>query len=259
MGAMILNENSVKSMRRQHLFNEVVTNLYDSISSLTSDICKTPVCIISMADGRHWCESKIDLDVTDIPTLQKICAHTIYENSYVEIYDTFLDVRTIKNKLCMGQNPLRFYAGELLRSSTGFPIGTLSILDVKPRRLGEMEKKLLNLHAEYISSLSGFRETFYKHIFPARGGKNSIGQTVEKNRSTAILFETLTPREKEITHLIVKNSGNMTSKQIAENLGISHRTVDHHRAHILRKMRVQSVTELTVICLVENLFDDLVE
>ncbi len=54
-------------------------------------------------------------------------------------------------------------------------------------------------------------------------------------------FKCLTPREDEITRLVVKGR---RTKEIATNLGISHKTVESHRARINSKLRVASLAEL---------------
>ena len=57
-------------------------------------------------------------------------------------------------------------------------------------------------------------------------------------------FQSLTDREKEISLLLATRPGQNSSKEIAKLLGISPRTVDHHRARILEKMDVGTVAEL---------------
>lgn len=57
-------------------------------------------------------------------------------------------------------------------------------------------------------------------------------------------FQRLTARELEISDHIVRNPAETSSKEIAARLGISPRTVDHHRARILEKLGVRSVAEL---------------
>lgn len=57
-------------------------------------------------------------------------------------------------------------------------------------------------------------------------------------------FKSLTKREKEIVRLWLAHSSQTTSKDVARQLGISPRTVDHHRFRILEKLQVASVTEL---------------
>jgi FixJ family two-component response regulator len=75
-----------------------------------------------------------------------------------------------------------------------------------------------------------------------------------KTRSALALFDNLTVREKEIARLLVSHPSSSTSKDIARQLNISPRTVDHHRARILEKMRVQSVAELVDLSLSAKLF-----
>ncbi|MBM4202277.1 MAG: response regulator transcription factor [Gammaproteobacteria bacterium] len=58
------------------------------------------------------------------------------------------------------------------------------------------------------------------------------------------LYRRLTHREQEVARLVV--SGH-TSKDIAQVLGISPRTVDHHRTSILVKVQVESIAELAVL------------
>jgi len=55
-------------------------------------------------------------------------------------------------------------------------------------------------------------------------------------------LDTLTPREREVLELVVSGKLN---KQIAGDLGIAEATVKMHRAHVMEKMKVQSVAELT--------------
>lgn len=57
-------------------------------------------------------------------------------------------------------------------------------------------------------------------------------------------FGSLTDREREIAIILSTETGQNSSKEIARRLGISPRTVDHHRARILEKMNVGSVAEL---------------
>ncbi|MDW3225570.1 MAG: response regulator [Paracoccaceae bacterium] len=68
-------------------------------------------------------------------------------------------------------------------------------------------------------------------------------------------FENLTEREREIARLLVSQPSSSSSKDLARQLDISPRTVDHHRARVLEKMRVNSVAELVDLCISTSLFD----
>jgi len=65
-----------------------------------------------------------------------------------------------------------------------------------------------------------------------------------RERDVASRFDRLTAREQEIVDLMVQHPGEVTSKEIGRALGISPRTVDHHRARILEKLEIRSVVEL---------------
>jgi two-component system response regulator FixJ len=57
-------------------------------------------------------------------------------------------------------------------------------------------------------------------------------------------FDLLTAREKEIAQFMIENPSTTSSKEVGRQLDISPRTVDHHRASILKKMVIKSVAEL---------------
>ncbi|MBW4710199.1 response regulator [Roseobacter sp. YSTF-M11] len=77
----------------------------------------------------------------------------------------------------------------------------------------------------------------------------------DRARNAKERFTNLTDREKEIAELLVSNPSSASSKDVARHLDISPRTVDHHRARILEKMRVNSVAELVDLSISTRLFE----
>ena len=75
-----------------------------------------------------------------------VCGHVIANNEVLVVEDLARDRRFANNPL-LKERGLRFYAGAPLRSNN-LPIGSLCILDIKPRRLSEREKRLLEVMAE---------------------------------------------------------------------------------------------------------------
>ena len=75
----------------------------------------------------------------------------------------------------------------------------------------------------------------------------------EKQRQARL--ESLTARELEIVRLIVEHPGGASSKEVAAHFGISPRTVDHHRARILEKLGVKSLTEMIALVRPDDLVD----
>ncbi|WP_342770947.1 response regulator transcription factor [Paracoccus lutimaris] len=70
-------------------------------------------------------------------------------------------------------------------------------------------------------------------------------KTSERQRQ--VRLESLTARELEIVRLIVERPSGASSKEVAAHFGISPRTVDHHRARILEKLGVKSLTEMIAL------------
>lgn len=75
-------------------------------------------------------------------------------------------------------------------------------------------------------------------------------------RQIRIRFDNLTDREREIALWIVANPSDASSKEVARQLDISPRTVDHHRARILEKMQVRSIAELVDLALKADLTEN---
>ena len=78
---------------------------------------------------------------------------------------------------------------------------------------------------------------------------------LEKNKIQSC-FDSLSSREKEVLQLIVSNHSN---KETARKLGLSHRTIEAHRAHIMEKMQAASLTELVTLTVSHALFPEFSE
>lgn len=89
--------------------------------------------------------------------------------------------------------------------------------------------------------------------FQADASRRAVVQQTSGARAR---FDALTEREREIALILSTDPGHNSSKEIARKLGISPRTVDHHRARILEKMDVSSVAELVETSLKAELFKD---
>lgn len=66
----------------------------------------------------------------------------------------------------------------------------------------------------------------------------------------------LTPREKQIMQMVADG---ITSKDIAEKLNISKRTVEHHRANMMKKLNINRVADLIKYAISNGFTDNLAE
>lgn len=124
---------------------------FDEIVMLASRICDAPISVINLIDEtRQWFKAETGLGVRETPLDTSLCAHVILEDEFVEIPDTLADARMADNPLCLAEPGLRFYAGALLKSKGGYPIGTLCVLDNQPRTLNPLQRDTLKILAHQV-------------------------------------------------------------------------------------------------------------
>ncbi len=116
---------------------------FDELADLAARICDAPIAIISLVDvHRQWFKSEIGLGVRETPIETSFCRHALLEQDRLIVPDATRDPRFAENPLVTGEQNLRFYAGTLLRSPQGHAIGTLCVLDRKPRPEGLTDLQL---------------------------------------------------------------------------------------------------------------------
>jgi diguanylate cyclase (GGDEF)-like protein len=136
---------------------------FDEIVELLSLICDTPIAVINFIDhDRQWFKSVKGLDVRETALDISICSHAILQHGLFIVPDTTQDLRFANNPLVSREPHLRFYAGALLESRDGYPLGTLCVLDYQPRELSERQrfalKALANQVMAHMELMQAYRE-----------------------------------------------------------------------------------------------------
>ena len=124
---------------------------FDDVVALASKLCETPVSLISLVDAdRQWTKAQIGVEWRETPLESAICSHAILGEEFLEIPDTLADPRTANNPLCIAPDGARFYAGAVLKSPEGLPLGTLCVLDRMPRKLTDLQREALQVLARQV-------------------------------------------------------------------------------------------------------------
>ena len=126
---------------------------FDDIVELASEICGTPIAVVNLiADGRQWFKAEVGLGVRGTPLGISFCGHALHEDEFMLVPDATEDPRFDRNPLVTGEPGLRFYAGALLKTREGLPLGTLCVLDHRPRTLTEQQIRALKRLARQVMS-----------------------------------------------------------------------------------------------------------
>ncbi|HEX2914727.1 MAG TPA: ATP-binding protein [Chloroflexia bacterium] len=117
---------------------------FDRITRIAAALFKVPFALVSLIDSnRQWFKSCYGLDMRESPRNISFCGHAILSDSCLVIPDTLEDERFWDNPLVNGDPFIRFYAGQPLQGLDGTKMGTLCIIDQKPRRFSPGEQELL--------------------------------------------------------------------------------------------------------------------
>ncbi len=124
---------------------------FDEIAELASQICEAPIAVVNLiAEERQFFKAEVGLGVRETPLGSSFCAKAILEDDFLVVPDATKDPRFDCNPLVTGEPGLRFYAGALLKTSDGYPIGTVCVLDFKPRPLTAIQEQTLRVLARQV-------------------------------------------------------------------------------------------------------------
>ncbi|MGO4910865.1 GAF domain-containing sensor histidine kinase [Leeuwenhoekiella sp. W20_SRS_FM14] len=154
------NEQSrILQLEQLQLLESASDPNFDIITRLASVICDVPVALISLvSEDKQWFKSKIGWDLCESDREISFCAHAILKPKTITIVpDSRLDDRFKDNPLISADFPVIFYAGVPLLTPTGEALGTLCVIDKKPKKLSEVQINSLKDLATQVENLFELR------------------------------------------------------------------------------------------------------
>ncbi len=141
----------LEELRSYGVLDTLPEQAYDDITFLASQICDTPIALVSLVDAdRQWFKSRQGLHASETPREHSFCAHAILGDDVMLVTDALADSRFSGNPLVTGDPKIRFYAGAPIVSPNGHKLGALCVIDREPRTLTEADVDTLRDLAEMV-------------------------------------------------------------------------------------------------------------
>ncbi len=148
-------EKRLHTLQQYNLLDTLPEADYDRITKLASIICNTPISLVTLIDhNRQWFKAKVGLNISETTRDIAFCAHAILApNEVLIVNDALNDARFENNPLVQTDLKIRFYAGVPLLVQSGDALGTLCVIDTKPRDLSSQQIESLQILAAQVVSL----------------------------------------------------------------------------------------------------------
>ncbi|MDP2963264.1 MAG: PAS domain S-box protein [Sulfurimicrobium sp.] len=124
----------IEVLRALHILDTPPEERFDRITRVAQRLFDVPVALVSLVDAdRQWFKSCQGLNASETPRSISFCGHAILSSDTLVVANALDDPRFADNPLVTGAPHIRFYAGRPLKAADGSRLGTLCIIDYKPR------------------------------------------------------------------------------------------------------------------------------
>ena len=147
-------------LKRYEILDTTPEIAFDRLTALASRLFEVPMALVSLVDGdRLWFKSSHGSFLTEMPRQTSFCEAAMGQEGVFVVEDAALDPRFASHKPVVERPFLRFYAGVPLRDSAGAVLGTLCLLDVRPRQFSAAQcQNLIDLAAVVMDELELHRQ-----------------------------------------------------------------------------------------------------
>ncbi|MGB5258229.1 MAG: GAF domain-containing protein [Woeseiaceae bacterium] len=164
----------LETLRNLKILDTDPEERFDRVTRLAKRIFGTEIALVSLVDSdRQWFKSYQGLEVTETPRDISFCGHAILNDEVMVVHDTHEDERFRDNPLVAADPSIRFYAGCPISAPNGSKLGTLCVIDSKPRQVDDEDVTLLAELGQLVEEELAMADMM--HDDPVTGLSNSLG------------------------------------------------------------------------------------
>jgi diguanylate cyclase (GGDEF)-like protein len=187
----------LSSLQSLNILDTPPEERFDRVTRLAKSLFKVPIALVSLVDeNRQWFKSCFGIDASESGRDISFCGHSILQDDVFVVEDATKDERFRDNPFVTNEPHIRFYAGYPLTSHDGYNLGTLCIIDDKPRKLSEQDLALFidlgllaqqEIQAVQLATLDDLTQISNRRGFYMLA-KHALATSKRQNLSSTVLF-----------------------------------------------------------------------
>lgn len=192
-GDLLIPENEherLQAVYRYQILDTPPDGTFDRIAALAARYFDVPIATVSIVDhDRVWFKATHGLDVTETGRDPGLCASVILQDSPYVVTDALSDPQTLDNPLVRGELGVRFYAAAPIITADGYKLGTLNVIDGRPRSVTSTEQAMLTDLAGVVADEMEMR------LAARQAVERERDERVQAHRLVDVLQQRLLPQE----------------------------------------------------------------
>ena len=205
-------KNRIQALHELEILDTPPEERFDRITKIAQIMFDVPIALVSLVDSnRQWFKSCAGLSARETPRSMSFCSHAILNEDIMTIEDATKDNRFSDNPLVTGDPFIRFYAGKPIRGQDNKMLGTLCIIDKKPRVFSKADKSVL-------TDLANWVENEFKTSILTKSLKNTTENLVKVQQELLDQNKNLELKIKEKTNQILKQDRVTTVASMSSRL-----------------------------------------
>jgi diguanylate cyclase (GGDEF)-like protein len=146
-----IEQRRLAALERLGILDTPPEERFERLTRIARQYYRVKTALFSVIDSeRQWFKSRQGMELTQSPRSVAFCDYAIQQDKLFLVEDATKDPRFCKNPLVTGKPHIRFYAGMPVREPSGYKIGTLCIIDDKPRHFSEIDLDVLRSLASLV-------------------------------------------------------------------------------------------------------------